>query len=208
MTELTESTTTKGSWWSITINNPTEGDYDSLKEDSWPSFVKRVKFQTEQGSEGTIHIQGAVNTTQIRFSTIKKWLSRAHIEKARDVQALIKYVGKEDTRIDTKPSGDIDKAERFVTCEKALCMMVPYYNIVKSDKKWYSDEYLVSQKYNNESVQTDIFWATVRLVLREHPNLVALYTNPQMLRAWLHTKDVWIDAYNNASESDNHSVDE
>lgn len=87
----------RGSWWSITINNPTQQDYEKLK--SPRDFVREMWYQTEVGEEGTKHIQCCINTTQQRFSAIKQWLDRAHIELARNKEALKKYCRKSETSV-------------------------------------------------------------------------------------------------------------
>jgi len=99
----------RGTNWSITINNPTkEDDAVIAKLKSAPWFVS-FDSQLEKGKEGTPHIQGHLRTRQVRFSAIKKALPRAHIELARNAQALAKYVAKEDTREASRPqlTGDI-----------------------------------------------------------------------------------------------------
>lgn len=48
----------RASWWSITINNPTDGDREAVKSENWPTWVKRFKLQEEVGENGTLHIQG------------------------------------------------------------------------------------------------------------------------------------------------------
>lgn len=93
----------RGSSWSVTINNPTESDYEELnraRQKGW-----RVEGQLEKGAEGTYHLQLMVKTPQVRFSAVKKAFSRAHIEIARNAAALASYVNKEDTRVATLPQG-------------------------------------------------------------------------------------------------------
>lgn len=91
-------TTTKATWWSITINNPTDEDRELLAHP--PDFIKQVMGQDERGEEGTLHIQAALQCkTQQRFSAIKAWLPRAHIEPARNIKALQNYVNKDDTAV-------------------------------------------------------------------------------------------------------------
>jgi len=53
------------------------------------------------GKEGTRHFQGMLKTPQVRPSAVKKVFPRAHIEVARDPQALSKYCHKEETRLET-----------------------------------------------------------------------------------------------------------
>lgn len=92
-------TTARASAWSITINNPTQEDVDAWKNMTIHPWVREVQGQLEQGANGTPHIQGLLRTVQVRFSQIKTALPRAHIEVARNVTALAKYVSKEDTRV-------------------------------------------------------------------------------------------------------------
>lgn len=55
--------------------------------------------QMEEGKEGTPHYQGMITTPQVRFSAVKKVFPRAHIEVARNRQALQAYVHKDETRL-------------------------------------------------------------------------------------------------------------
>jgi len=80
--------------WSLTINNPLDGDYNLELPAKWG-----LTGQIEEGIEGTTHYQGMLTTPQVRFSAVKKLFPRAHIEMARNKSALEKYVHKEDTRL-------------------------------------------------------------------------------------------------------------
>lgn len=86
-------TTVRSSNWSITINNPTDDDVKGVLP-GW-----KLEGQYEEGKEGTTHFQGYLKTPWVRFSAIKAAFPRAHIEVARDVAALKKYVHKEETRV-------------------------------------------------------------------------------------------------------------
>lgn len=86
--------TDRSTHWSITINNPTETDVLCAKQ-GWV-----LTGQYERGDEGTLHYQGMLLTPQVRFSAVKKEFPRAHIEIARDIQALRQYVHKAETRVD------------------------------------------------------------------------------------------------------------
>lgn len=81
--------------WSITINNPNE---DELKCDS-PGW--KLQGQFEEGEQGTRHFQGMLETPQVRFSAVKRVFPRAHIEVARNKEALQQYVHKEESRVST-----------------------------------------------------------------------------------------------------------
>lgn len=85
--------TDRATHWSITINNPTPADTLCAVQ-GW-----RLTGQYEVGEEGTRHYQGMLTTPQVRFAAVKKQFPRAHIEIARDRQALLRYVHKEDTRL-------------------------------------------------------------------------------------------------------------
>lgn len=85
--------TERGTCWSLTINNPTPEDVRC----ELPGWI--LGGQYEEGAEGTRHFQGILKTPQVRFSAVKHAFPRAHIEKARNPEALAKYVRKEDTRV-------------------------------------------------------------------------------------------------------------
>ena len=89
----------RGTCWSITINNPTEEDLKFQFPPGW-----KMEGQIELGNEGTQHYQGMLKTPQVRFSAIKKYIPRAHIEKARSAAALEAYVHKTDTRVAEVPA--------------------------------------------------------------------------------------------------------
>jgi len=91
--------------WSVTINNPLPADDENIALAKQKSGWK-VEGQLEKGENGTPHYQLMVKTPQTRFGSIKKAFPRAHIEPARDIKALSKYVSKEETRIGTLPLND------------------------------------------------------------------------------------------------------
>lgn len=94
---MTESTTIRGTCWSITINNPLPTDL--LTQDKLPAGWA-YEGQIEEGvKNGTPHAQLMLLTPQVRLSQVKGLFPRAHIEKAKNKAALKKYVHKDDTRI-------------------------------------------------------------------------------------------------------------
>jgi len=94
--------TERSCYWSITINNPTAEDEAEIELLKTNRLVKEFKYQLEEGSEGTKHYQGCLHTASLKFSAVKKMLKRAHIEKATNPFALQNYVGKEDTRLESR----------------------------------------------------------------------------------------------------------
>lgn len=89
----------RGVAWSIVINNPTIDEQASLKE-PLPSFVKQVSWQLETApTTGTIHLQGALYTTRVDWSVLKKKWPRANLQVARNPDALRNYCKKSETSI-------------------------------------------------------------------------------------------------------------
>lgn len=107
----------RGTCWSITINNPVASDEESIslarQKSGWT-----VEGQLEQGTNGTPHYQLMLKTPQVRFSAVKKAFPRAHIELARNKEALAEYVKKEDTRVGALPAS----SELYPSSTKVLDM--------------------------------------------------------------------------------------
>lgn len=97
--------TERATAWSVTINMKTvsrstaDECINQARSRGW-----KVEGQLEQGEEGTQHYQLLVRTPQTRFSAIKKAFPTAHIEIARNVDALREYVNKEATRTGSLPT--------------------------------------------------------------------------------------------------------
>lgn len=90
------TTDNRATCWSVTINNPTADDDESIalaRQKGW-----KVEGQKERGESGTVHYQLMVRTPQVRFSAVKKQFPRAHIEQARNSHALELYVHKDQSR--------------------------------------------------------------------------------------------------------------
>lgn len=178
------ATSVRATWWSITINNPTQDDFKALADP--PTWVKRVKYQQEVGGDGTPHIQGAVNTAQVRFSAIKEWLPRAHIEVAKDKKALLKYVEKAETAVE---GSQVDnKVSTFLSMKDALMLIARNYTPPDPSEE------------PSKTWQEDCYWEAVRKILLERPDIVQLLTNPQMMRAWKYTSSVWLTIHDQKLE--------
>jgi len=131
--------TERSSTWSLTINNPTSADEEEIaraRQKGW-----KVDGQLEKGENGTTHYQLILKTPQVRFSAIKKAFSRAHIEVARNVQALENYVHKEDTRAGTLASS----SEMYPSLSKFWQLVYKYIDqqnwLHWEMDSWYDDAY-------------------------------------------------------------------
>lgn len=158
--------------WSITINNPTEEDEVNItraKEKGWV-----VEGQLEKGKDGTLHYQLYVKSRQ-RFNTIKSQFPRAHIEVARKPEALIKYVNKEETRVAGLPQ---NKPMTMKDVMILLANNVPYgQNLAVLDQ---------------DELDT-VFWSAVRNILESRPGMISLLVQPNYIRAWRYTYNIWME---------------
>lgn len=93
----------KATCWSITINNPVDGE-----ENRWQNVPGwKLVGQFEVGEKnGVRHIQGMLKTPQVRFAAVKRVFPRAHIQIARNEAALTNYVKKPETRVDVYTPGE------------------------------------------------------------------------------------------------------
>jgi len=119
--------TDKHTNWSVTINNPTKNDEEYIalaRQKGW-----KVEGQLEKGDNGTPHYQLLLSCKgQQRFTAVKKAFPRAHIEPAKDVVALKKYVNKEVTRIGALPSSN----EQYPSCSKLMSWYGEHYDTQKA----------------------------------------------------------------------------
>lgn len=100
LVRMTDRQTDRGSHWSITVFDETEMARLHNRAE-FPAWLKDLQGQMEIApTTGARHFQGYLHTSQQRFSTIKKFLPTAHIEKARDINALKLYVNKDDTAVE------------------------------------------------------------------------------------------------------------
>lgn len=204
--------TPRGSWWSLTLNNPTDDDFGKVKGPP-PRWLKMIKGQEETGESGTHHLQMVINTDFIRASQIKEWLPRAHMKLCKTAQHkdnCLKYVEKSETSIEgTRFQFQHRQESEQMTMAGSMLKLAEYA---------FSDEYIrncmkrrnyneegkdIGAVYKNrEEVLTEEYWTIVNMILMDNENLVALYTQPQYLRAWLKTRAVWISKFNIDRQTD------
>lgn len=111
-TKAVRNTSSKHRTYSITINNPTESEQNILDFMLKQSFTKDGDYQFERGKEGTVHIQGWISfKNPFPFLKLKEYLPRAHIEVARNSNALRNYCKKEATRLEDVAWNPLDDSE-------------------------------------------------------------------------------------------------
>ena len=169
---LREQMADRATCWSITINNPTEKEMTPTLPSRWV-----LTGQVERGDEGTEHYQGMLKTPQERFSAIKKVFPRAHIEVARNKQALEQYVHKSDSRV----------AERLDVVSNIPSLFDYQHTIAK---QWNDDDYKERcQKYFKGEDTEEAFMTYLDiLVSKDIENGVCgvefIAINPMWRSAW------------------------
>ncbi len=89
--------------WIITINNWKEEDLEELRSVCRAS--NSYSYQEEKGKDGTHHLQGYIcYRTRIRLTAMKKLLTRAHLEIAKEPSIAYRYCMKEDSRVEGGPA--------------------------------------------------------------------------------------------------------
>lgn len=183
--------TVRGSWWLGTLNNPTELDRQTIHGPA-PRWLRMVKGQDEIGENGTLHIQFALNTRQVRLSAIKEWLPRAHLEVARNANAVANYVSKDRTAVaNSQFEHNYVSENANKTMADIMIMLAEVAQLEDTAKKLKTLD--VSNKLPKpDDVYKAEYWSCVELLLGQDENLVGLLTQPQYERSWVKTRRVWI----------------
>ena len=174
-------------WWSITINNPTVEDRQALA--TLPRFVKEIGGQEEVGETGTPHFQCYLHTQRCRMAQIKKWLKRAHIEGARNPEALKNYVAKSKTAVAGTQftTGNTNTPMTMIQALHHLCEYIKmpedlkYYELCDVSGNDRFNKYGKGWKAELESE----YWRLTNRAIVDNPDQIALFTQPQYLRAWM-----------------------
>lgn len=170
----------KATWWSVTGYN----DEILLLEDStkYPSYVKKIYGGREEcPTTGTIHFQGCIQlNTQMRRAAIKEWLPTAHLEPARQKDALMKYAMKEDTATGDKLER-VNPAKHYTADE--ICEEIAYtvLDVYKDDK------------YVGEDGVKKLFNTAIYTMLMNDKKLAGQLMNPSIRNFWCNTHMVWIN---------------
>lgn len=128
------------------------------------------------------HYQFAVKTPQVRMSQVIKIFKGAHIEPARNKDALLQYVKKEETRIGSLPeaSNKYPSADKFLNL---VCQVLfdadnipKKFRLIISIGDWYS-------KMTDDDKLEALDYATTELIRQGY--ICELHAvNPQIRSAW------------------------
>lgn len=168
--------TDKATWWSITAFD--ENERGMLQGDSFPPFVVRVYGGLEECPDTKrVHFQGAVQCKgQQRFSAIKKWLPKAHIEAARSADALKKYAMKEETAISEKK--EVVNKAAYIDNQAALMLLA-------REKIDYGIDALAEELSDSvDKIPEREFELLANRIVYREPYLVGVFSKPDVMRGW------------------------
>lgn len=168
----------RSTWWSITSFNDEIQIMENLMDGSleMPSWLKEVYGGRELcPSTNKEHFQGALHTSQIRMTQVKKMLPTSHIEKVKsDAECLKRYVMKNETAIGEKKKLSNPK---FITLEGLMELVAKEY----LDKHGVLSWDRLHEMYTGKDVGYDVL--SYNIVL-EKPYLANLCSQPQSQRCW------------------------
>lgn len=169
---------TKATWWSVTAYG--DNILRLTNKDGVPTIVKCIYGGVEKcPTTGRDHYQGAIQcNTQCRASVILDWLPGSHIEKAQSSIALRKYAMKEETAVGEK--SEWTNPDEYLTMDKALDKLAQHVPLNPPDDLTLF-KHIVEWEY----------WEGVKKIIAQKPTLIGLYSQPQIYRAWIHTRSVW-----------------
>lgn len=157
-------------------------------EDQFPLFATIPPIVAEWGWQpevcpktARLHYQGYIRTIrQVRFAQMKQVLPGVHIEQARNWNALLEYCKKDKT----KAGAEVHQVNE----SKAMSMAQALTRIAS-----YVPPLVYKVGLDESELNTVRYWKGVKELLRLNPNAVGLYTQPQYLRAWNNTYEIWED---------------
>lgn len=131
------------------------------------------------------HYQGYLRTTrQVRLAQLVKTLPGVHFEISRDWNKLKNYCRKTETAIDgTQHSQSVVRAS--ITMAQALIRI--------ASKRPQCDYTRCESLEDYTRLHTYEFDTAVATILREDPDLIGLYSQPQYQRAYVKWRNVWVE---------------
>lgn len=176
----------KSSWWSITSFD--EDEWNRMqKPDTYPAFVKAVYGGLEECPDtGRKHFQGALNTAHVRFTQVKNWLSKAHIEKAIKPDSLVKYAMKEETSAGEKIARSNPRT--FLEFHD-LCEHIAYYGIPPVYREKATDQAETNTVI--PEITESMYWNGINIIIFQRPDLASSLSKFNM-NFWLKTAETWL----------------
>lgn len=175
----TDRQTDKATWWSITEYQP---EYQDMLKDNtkWPDWVKTVYGGLEECPETKrVHFQGALQCVrQVRFSAVKQWLPKAHIEAARSKDALMQYAMKEETAVGEKSA--VSNQREYWSMDRL------FLEIAK-----HSLDYEPVIVPGHKVVDPLGYWYAVRKIIEKEPFRISSFAQPQVEKLYSNTVSVW-----------------
>lgn len=181
----------KATLWSVTAFN---SEIELLEAKEFPDYVKKVYGGREVCPEtGTLHFQGMIKCLhQVRLSKLKKWLPTAHLEIARDGDALEKYVMKSETAVGPKRIVENDNSAHGFAFAIA--------KEIVNEVTWKWDEELCeaveSEDWRHWTEKEWIPWFDKArfYMLKRAPASFFKFQNLPFRKLWCETAVVWIEA--------------
>lgn len=137
----TRNTSNRSRCWSITVNNWTEEDLEAIEKEV--HSLADYAYQTEEGKEGTPHIQAAFRYVNARtFASMKKSFPTWHIEPAKNWVKLKQYCKKSDSA-----TGEIKEAKGAIVIQDPL-----------KDAELYEWQQMVTDIVDQEPDHRTIHW--------------------------------------------------
>jgi len=182
----TDKSQLRSTWWSVTCFD--EAEKKMLLGNQYAPFVLNVYGGLEEcPATHKEHYQGAVQCRgQQRFSAIKKWLPRAHIEPARQVEALKKYVMKAETAVGEKTV--TANTQAYVDNQTAL-LMIAEEKVYGSDPLPPLLESAMVKDCDAKQRREQEYWFYSNRLVYEQPQLIGVFCKPDILRGWIHFEE-------------------
>lgn len=170
--EIKDGSTTNR-WWMVTINNPSEDDWEASVDKLEPKFWLG---QLERGAQGTLHVQ-AILWFEERIG-LKFWRGKGCWSKPlrrQDVPRVLKYCSKKDTRV----KGPVERGKN----------PLPKAEAQRAAVDWEGDLTAVKAgKYENVSARNQICnWGNL-LKIHSHYESLVPFERPGPCGLWIYGK--------------------
>jgi len=163
-----------------------------------PVIVAEIGWQTEVCPKtGRKHYQGFIRTTrQARPKQLQDLYPGVHIEFARNWDALLNYCKKDKTAIEGTQVKMLNEQAVQLTMNQAMIKLaerIPYID-------WAARVWLAPPKEAHQFLE-ECYWQLTRQHLRDFPEQVGLYTQPQYMRAWVNLYSVFLHQVQTINEN-------